>query len=263
MPSASVSPQLRSVAVVLAGGTGQRVGSEIPKQLLKVAGKPIIEHTIQVFDDAAEIDEIIVLMTPAFVGEVERIVDQGGYRKVSRVLGGGATRTETTRLAIAAVTELTERAGEAECDVLLHDAVRPFVEHRIIAECVAALRTHEAVEVAIASSDTIVTVDEHSGLVTGVPRRDLLRRVQTPQCFRLSTIRRAYELAARDPDFVAGTVPATDDCSVVLRYLPDVPIYVVTGSEHNMKVTHPVDIRIAEAIFQLRRQHRPGAASPS
>ena len=73
-----------------------------------------------------------------------------------------------------------------------------------------------------------------------------LRRGQTPQGFRLSTIRRAYELAWQDPDFAA-----TDDCSVVLKYLPDVPIHIVEGSEHNMKVTAPVDLFIADKLFQL------------
>jgi 2-C-methyl-D-erythritol 4-phosphate cytidylyltransferase len=260
--------------VILAGGTGQRVGLKIPKQLLKIAGKPIIEHTIQTFEAVAEIDEIVVLMTPDFVGEVERIVSKGGYRKVSRVLPGGATRTETTSLAIAALTESTREAhathgpdgadaAAADCNVLFHDAVRPFVEHRIIAECVEALRTYEAVDVAIPSSDTIVTVDEYSGsVIKDVPRRDLLRRGQTPQCFRLSTIRRAYELAFGDPDFTAGKVTATDDCSVVLRYLPDVPINVVTGSEHNMKVTHPVDVFIADKLFQLGSSAPPPPGEP-
>lgn len=261
MSSPSSPSQLRTVAVVLAGGTGQRVGLKIPKQLLKIAGKSIIEHTILAFEDAAEVDEIIVLMTPAFVGEVEQIVAKGGYQKISRVLGGGATRTETTRLAIDAVTELT---GGSDCNVLFHDAVRPFVEHRIIAECVEALRTYEAVDVAIPSSDTIVTVDEYSGsVIKDVPRRDLLRRGQTPQCFRLSTIRRAYELAFGDPEFTAGNVSATDDCSVVLRYLPDVPIFVVTGSEHNMKVTHPVDVFIADKLFQLATSAPPPPGEPA
>lgn len=211
-----------TIAVVLAGGTGQRVGLAIPKQLLKIAGKPIIEHTLQVFQNAPEIDEILVLMAPGYTDDVERLIAKSGYRKVTRVLEGGASRTDSTRRAIAALTEL---AGDTDPNVLFHDAVRPFVEHRIIAECVTAMGEYEAVDVAIPSSDTIIAVDEYSeSVIKDVPRRDWLRRGQTPQGFRLSVIRRAYELALADPDFVAGKVPATDDCSVVLRYLPNVPI---------------------------------------
>lgn len=246
---------LRNIAVILAGGTGERVGLKIPKQLLKIAGRPMIEHTVKVFQDAPEIDEIVILMAPGHTAEVERIVARGGYTKVSRVLEGGRTRTETTSLAIAALTD-----GDRDCNVLFHDAVRPFVDQRILAECVAALGTYEAVDVAIPSSDTIIVVDDYSGaVIKDVPRRATLRRGQTPQCFRLSTIRRAYELAFADPDFTGGKVAATDDCSVVLRYRPDVPIVVVTGSEHNMKVTHPVDVFIADKLFQLASSAPPPA----
>ncbi|GLY76891.1 bifunctional cytidylyltransferase/SDR family oxidoreductase [Actinoallomurus iriomotensis] len=242
-----------NVAVVLAGGTGQRMGLEIPKQLVKIAGKPIMQHTLQVFQSAPQIDEIIVAMTPGFTADAEAIVAAAGCTKVSRVIEGGATRTETTMRAIEAVG-----ATAPEANVLFHDAVRPFIDHRVIEDCVTALERYEAVDVAIPSADTIIKVDDYGGtVIKDVPRRDLLRRGQTPQCFRLSTIREAYELALADPDFTGGKVTATDDCSVVLRYLPDVPIVVVPGSEQNMKVTHPVDVFLADKLFQLSSQAPP------
>ncbi|HEY0538548.1 MAG TPA: bifunctional cytidylyltransferase/SDR family oxidoreductase [Actinoallomurus sp.] len=229
------------------------MGLEIPKQLVKIAGKPIMQHTLQVFQGAPQIDEIIVAMTPGFTAEAEAIVTAAGCTKVSRVIEGGATRTETTMRAIEAVS-----ATSPEANVLFHDAVRPFIDHRVIEECVTALERYEAVDVAIPSADTIIKVDDYGGtVIKDVPRRDLLRRGQTPQCFRLSTIREAYALALADPDFIAGKVSATDDCSVVLRYLPDVPIVVVDGSEQNMKVTHPVDVFIADKLFQLSSQAPP------
>ncbi|MGW0801803.1 IspD/TarI family cytidylyltransferase [Nonomuraea sp. NPDC002799] len=238
----------RSVAVLLAGGVGQRVGRDTPKQLIEVAGKTIIEHSLAVFEGAPEIDEIVVLMTPGYADRVREIVARGGYRKVSKIVDGGASRTESTWRALQAL-------GTEECDVLLHDAVRPLLEPRIITECVKALETHAAVNVAIPSSDTVfVAVPEPGGGAGGevigeVLDRSLLRRSQTPQCFRLSVIRAAYERAFADPGFADR--PATDDCGVVLRYLPDVPIHLVPGSERNIKVTHPADLRIAELLFQL------------
>jgi 2-C-methyl-D-erythritol 4-phosphate cytidylyltransferase len=233
----SAPGRLRTVGVVLAGGVGTRVGLAVPKQLLKIAGKPIIEHTLAVFEAAAEIDEVLVLMTPSYCSDVEAIVKARGFTKVRAVVDGGATRNESTRRALDAL-------GTDECNVLFHDAVRPLLTQRIIRECVNALRRFEAVDVVIPSADTIVVVD--GDVITDIPDRTRLRRGQTPQGFRLSTIRRAYELAWQDPNF-----SATDDCSVVLRYLPDVPIHVVEGSEHNMKVTAPVDLFIADKLFQL------------
>jgi 2-C-methyl-D-erythritol 4-phosphate cytidylyltransferase len=241
--------RLRTVGVVLAGGVGTRVGLSTPKQLLKVAGKSIIEHTLAAFEGTADIDEVIVLMTPGYTDDVDAIVASRGFRKVTAVLEGGVTRNDTTKLAL-------DQLGTDECNVLFHDAVRPLVTSRIVRECVNALRNFDAVDVAIASADTIIVVD--GDVITDIPDRSRLRRGQTPQGFKLSTIRKAYELAWQDPNFAA-----TDDCSVVLKYLPAVAIHVVEGSEHNMKVTDPVDLFIADKLFQLSSstvERRSGAA---
>nr|WP_243275051.1 bifunctional cytidylyltransferase/SDR family oxidoreductase [Streptomyces albus] len=237
----------------MAGGTGQRVGLSIPKQLLKIAGKPLIEHTLAVFEQAEDIDDVLVLMTPGYVPEVEKIVEKAGLTKVRRVLEGGASRNATTENAIAALSE--GLADGEERYVLFHDAVRPLLSQRVIHECVAALDRYQAVDVAIPSADTIIVTRRHGEdgeFITDVPDRSRLRRGQTPQAFRLSTIRRAYQIAATDPHF-----QATDDCSVVLRYLPDVPIHVVEGDEYNMKVTQPVDVFLADKLFQLASTAAP------
>lgn len=252
-----VQARLRNVAVVLAGGTGSRLGLTIPKQLLKIAGKTIIEHTIDAFEVHPDIDEILVMMAVGHRAQAERLVGRGGYRKVIGVLDGGAERSEST---VKAIKALTERHGsDTDCNVLFHDAVRPLIEPKIISECVVALRAYSAIDVAIPSADTVIVVDEAS-VITEIPPRGQLRRGQTPQGFRLSVIRRAYELAHDDPDFAAS--PPTDDCGVVLRYLPDTPIYVVTGSEHNIKVTHPVDLHIADKLFQLASHEAPLQLTP-
>ncbi|HLU73261.1 MAG TPA: 2-C-methyl-D-erythritol 4-phosphate cytidylyltransferase, partial [Nonomuraea sp.] len=237
-----------SIGVVLAGGVGQRVGHSEPKQLIKLAGRTILEHTIAVFDASPDVDEVIVLMTPGFVEPVRELVRRCGFGKVTAIVEGGATRTESTWRALQAV-------GDRDCDVLLHDAVRPLLEPRIIADCVRALRTYEAVEVAIPSSDTVLVAEDD--IVREVLDRSRLRRAQTPQGFRLSVIREAYRRAMADPDF--ATRQATDDCGVVLRYLPDVPIHLVPGSERNMKVTHPIDLAIADRLLRQAAADAPPA----
>ncbi|MEU8262542.1 bifunctional cytidylyltransferase/SDR family oxidoreductase [Micromonospora sp. NPDC048999] len=244
LPAATPWRPSRTVAVVLAGGTGTRLGLGIPKQLLKIAGKPIIEHTLAVFEAAPEIDEIIVLMAAGHVAEAQQIVDKAGFRKVSKVVEGGDTRNATTRIALDAI-------GGDDVNVLFHDAVRPLVSARIVRECVNALWTYSAVDVAIPSADTIVQVDEND-CITDIPVRATLRRGQTPQAFRSGTIREAYERAESDPDFAA-----TDDCGVVLRYLPGTPIKVIDGSDENIKVTHPVDVHLADKLFQLASAQAP------
>ncbi|MEU5162923.1 bifunctional cytidylyltransferase/SDR family oxidoreductase [Streptomyces sp. NPDC020875] len=254
--SASHPATPRTTAVVLAGGTGQRVGLSIPKQLLKIAGKAVIEHTLTAFEQADAVDDVIVLMAPGFVPDVERIVAKAGLTKVRRVIEGGASRNETTERAIAALG--ADAAPGEDVNVLFHDAVRPLLSQRVIRDCVDALARYRAVDVAIPSADTIVVTRTHGEdgeFITDVPDRSRLRRGQTPQAFKLSTIRRAYELAAGDPNF-----QATDDCSVVLRYLPDVPIHVVAGDEYNMKVTQPVDVFIADKLFQLASTAAPAQA---
>jgi 2-C-methyl-D-erythritol 4-phosphate cytidylyltransferase len=188
------------------------------------------------------------MMASGHLDSATAIVRDGGFRKVVDVLEGAGTRSETTMRALA-------RLGEEECNVLLHDAVRPLVTTRIIGDCFRALQTHRAVDVAIPSADTIIEVTE-ANTISSVPPRAMLRRGQTPQAFRSSVIKEAYAHAIRDPDFTA-----TDDCSVVLRYLPDEPIWVVQGDERNMKVTEPIDVYLADKLFQLTSGDVPAPAT--
>lgn len=245
MPKKTQTARAQTVAVVLAGGSGQRIGLSTPKQLLKIAGKPILEHTLAIFEEAPAVDEVIVMMNPGFLRDAEAIIRGAGFQKTTRILPGGTSRNATTQLALDAL-----RGRPPATRVLFHDAVRPLLSQRIISDCVRALDDYPAVDVAIASADTIVEVDD--GTITDVPCRSRLRRGQTPQAFTLGTITEAYARAWQDPGF-----EATDDCTVVLRYLPEAPICVVPGDEHNMKITHPVDIFIADKLFQLASNSTP------
>jgi 2-C-methyl-D-erythritol 4-phosphate cytidylyltransferase len=237
---------MRMVAVVLGGGVGQRLGAGTPKQLLRLAGRTLIEHCVAAFEQAPGVDEILVVMAGGYTAQVEAMLAEGAYRKVSAVIEGGVTRSDSTRAALAAIA----RTHPGEIGVLLHDAARPLVDARIIADCVASLRVHDAAGVAVPASDTMVITDD--GVMQSMPRRESLLRCQTPQCFRLSVITRAHELAAADPDFAA-----TDDCGVVLRYLPDVSVHIVQGSERNIKITYPQDLAVAELLL-ARGDDPPG-----
>jgi 2-C-methyl-D-erythritol 4-phosphate cytidylyltransferase len=239
---------LPRVAVILGGGVGARLGLEIPKQLIKIAGKTILEHTLITLQNHPMVDQIVVMMAQGHLDSVRAIVRNGGYDKVTQIIEGGNTRNDTSLRALEALPE---------CSVLFHDAVRPLVSNRIIADCFAALETYDAVDVAIPSADTIIQVDPDDNTIRSIPKRSDLRRGQTPQAFRASVLSAAYDLAKEDPEFTA-----TDDCGVVLRYLPDVPIWVVEGEERNMKVTDPIDVFLADKLFQLTSSYVVEGHSP-
>jgi 2-C-methyl-D-erythritol 4-phosphate cytidylyltransferase len=241
---------MRMVAVVLAGGSGQRFGAGVPKQLLELDGLTLLAHCVAAFDAAPGVDDVLVVMPPGRTADAEKLRADGAYPKLIAVIEGGASRPASTRAAISAISARRGAAGDdGDWGVLFHDAARPLVDQRIIADCVAALERVDALGVAVPTADTIVVVAD--GVMTQIPRRDSLLRCQTPQAFRLSVITRAHELALADPDY-----EPTDDCGVVLRYLPDVPVHVVQGSERNLKITYPRDLAIARVLLD-EEQNRP------
>jgi len=242
---------MRMVAVVLGGGVGQRLGAGMPKQLLTLGGRTLVERCVAAFETAPGIDEILVVMARGYTGQVEALLGSH-YGKVTGVIEGGQARPDSVRAALAAIAA----RQPDDCGVLLHDAARPLVDQRIIADCVAALRVHDAAGVAVPASDTMVVTGH--GVMQSMPRRETLHRCQTPQCFRLSVISRAHELAAADPGF-----SPTDDCGVVMRYLPDVPVHIVPGSERNIKVTYPQDLAVAEALLNSGLSSELSSAPPA
>lgn len=205
---------------------------------MKLAGRTIIEHTLDVVDGHPEVDEIFIVTDKDYRSFLEEILLRNNYGKVTKVLNGGASRRESSASGIFAVEE-------EDALVLLHDAVRPFLSHRIVSDCYAKLEKHASVDVAIPAVDTIIEVDER-GCISDIPKRANLRRGQTPQGFQASVLREAHELAMREEG-----VEVTDDCGLILRYgLGDV--HVVEGEEQNIKLTYPEDLYLADKIFQLK-----------
>jgi 2-C-methyl-D-erythritol 4-phosphate cytidylyltransferase len=238
---------MKNYGIILAGGIGARVGLNIPKQMVKVAGKTILEHTIDIFENSDSIDEIIVMITQGWSGRVQELLDHK-YSKLSFILEGGATRNETTKKML---NHLTQRNVFDNDNLILHDAVRPLLSEQVIKNSVKALENYNAVDVVIPSTDTIVEIDDN-GIIKAIPKRSYLRRGQTPQSFKFGVLKEAYDIA-----FVDKAFNATDDCGVVLRYLPEEKIICIDGSENNIKVTQPVDLFIADKLFQLNSKLAP------
>lgn len=228
----------RNIAIILAGGVGSRLGMSTPKQFFKVAGKMVVEHTVDVFERNPHIDEIAIVSNPALINDFENIVLRNKWKKVKKILKGGKERYDSSLSAI--------RAYENEdVNLIFHDAVRPLVSQRIVNDVVDALKDHRAIDVAIPSADTIIEVDPDN-YITSIPDRSRLRRGQTPQAFDRQLIADAYATALTDPQF-----KTTDDCGVVRKYT-DEPVYVVRGEESNMKLTYREDTYMLDKLFQLK-----------
>lgn len=248
---------MHNIAVILAGGSGTRMGLDRPKQFLELAGKSVLEHSVDAFHCNPLIDAIVIVANPDFVHEVEAIVaqrrHQGGWTKVEAVIPGGHERSYSSINALRHVAETLTGATEADTGstataladtcIIFHDAVRPLVTQRIITDVCESLREHRAVNVTLPVTDTVITATD--GTMTATVDRSTLQRVQTPQGFRYDTITAAYERALADPDF-----RATDDCGVVLHYLPTEPIALVRGDERNMKLTFRDDIPLFEFLLE-------------
>ncbi len=231
---------MNNYAIILASGSGERAGLKIPKQFAIIAGKTILEHTIEKFDKHNLISGIIIVSNPLYIDKVKDILIKNNYEKVLKVLPGGKTRQQSSYIGISAIKDINS-------NVLIHDAVRPFIDDEIISNCIEALSNYNAVNVAIESSDTIFEIDNNNLLKSNLNRK-LLRRCQTPQCFKLETIKKAHELAIYD-----NLTENTDDCSLVLKYnLAD--IYIVNGSVNNIKITYPIDLEIANLIYEKQKK---------
>ena len=182
----------RNIAVILAGGVGKRLGLSTPKQFFKVAGKMVVEHTVDVFERNRRVDEIAIVSNPYFVSEFENIVLRNGWKKVKRILKGGKERYDSSLAAIRAY-------ADEDVNLIFHDAVRPLLTQRVLDDVIDALANYKAIDVAVPSADTIIEVD--GDFISGIPDRSRLRRGQTPQAFDAATIRDAYAKALADPAF--------------------------------------------------------------
>lgn len=228
----------RNIAVILAGGIGSRVGGKTPKQLLPLAdGRSVLENAVDAFEKAPCIDEIAIVMHPEWMDEAKNICEKNNWRKVMKIIPGGNERWESSWHAILAYTE-----EESQMSLWFHDAARPFVSQRIIADVADALENHDAVTVAVPVTDTLYKVQRDNVQsaemnVASVPSRSDFMRAQTPQAFHIDLIADAYMKAIAGEEIIA-----TDDAGIVRKYEPRHPIFIVPGEEANRKITYKGDL---------------------
>lgn len=224
-------------AIILASGTGERFGDPTPKQFMKLAGLPVLVHTLQAFQAFTPINQVVVVTSESHVDGVWEMVLAHNLDKVSTVVIGGETRQESSRIGLECCR------GQAEY-VLVHDGVRPFIGGDVLQRLVDSVRQHGAVDTVIPSADTLVRVDDQD-FIAEIPDRSTFRRGQTPQAFDLELV-----LQAHAQSLVDGVTNSTDDCSLVLRL--GHPVHCVAGDEQNIKITYPLDLQLADKLFQLK-----------
>ena len=231
---------VRVHAILLAGGAGDRFGAELPKQFVRLAGEPILLRAIRTIA-AAGIDALVIVSHPDWIAETGRELAAAGLSITATVVAGGLTRNESTRNGLEALDAAPDDV------IVVHDAVRPLVPLDVIRRAIAPVAdaTADATDTVIPSADTLVIVED--GAVIEIPERGRYRRGQTPQVFRQSILARAYAAAS-----VAGDLTATDDCTLVLRYVPGARIVAVPGDEMNLKITTRIDLVMADRMLQMR-----------
>jgi len=207
------------------------MGGTIRKQFLEIQGKPILIHTLEKFDLAAEIESVILVVPREDVETSKNLISHWNIQKVIQFISGGEERQDSVRNGLKVVP------SDASF-VAIHDGVRPFISPYKIDELIKEVRAHGAVIPVVTVADTIKRVE--NGHVLKTMNREILKRVQTPQCFRNDWIQEAYQKAYQD-----GCLH-TDDAALVERL--GHPVYTIPGEVTNIKITTSWDLNIAETI---------------
>ncbi len=230
------------VAILLAGGSGQRFGADRPKQFVRIGERTVLEHSLAAFEQSPHIDAILIVSHPQHLDEVRELLPSSQHPKLLSVVAGGAERQDSTLNALRVLAQITDSPLE-QIRILIHDAVRPAVSQSIIERVCTALHTNQAANLVVPVTDTLLEVNDN-GTTAAMPSRARYRRVQTPQGFHAATLQHAYDVALTDPNF-----QATDDCGVVFRYLPEVEIALVEGEQRNIKLTYPEDLHVLHHLL--------------
>ena len=217
-------------AVIVAAGNASRMGG-IDKVMAPIQDEPMIRRTVRTFQECDAVSEIVIVTREDLIGPISELC--AVYDKVTAVVQGGSSRQVSVNLGLAALSKKIKLAA-------IHDGARPLATYELIDRTIRAANTYGAAAPAIPVKDTIKTVE--GGLVVNTPDRSKLRAVQTPQVFDIDLLKGALKKAAQDKAEV------TDDCSAVERL--GMKVKIVEGDERNIKVTTPMDLKIAEMLLE-------------
>lgn len=235
-----------NIAVIFAGGVGSRMNSkDRPKQFLMVHGKPIIVHTIEVFEYHEEIDGIIVVCVEDWIPYMEEMKYRFRLDKIGKIVSGGTTGQMSIYNGLEAAAEIY---GEQDNIVLIHDGVRPLIDEKIISDNIRCVKEHGSAITCAAAKETFVLVDD-SNCVSHVPSRAHSRMAKAPQSFYLHEI-----LDVQRKAIAEGYTDMIDSCTLMRHYGKS--LYVVEGSYENIKITTPDDFYMFRALYDARENQQ-------
>lgn len=222
--------RVKTAAVIVAGGTGNRMNSDIPKQFIEVLGKPIIAYTINAISNCSDIDEIIIVTLPEYLVYCKDLIEDFGFNKVSKIVCGGSTRQESVFNGLKELSEDTDI-------VAIHDGARPLINSETITKCINAACEFGCAAVGVKMKDTVKVVDSE-GIIEYTADREKLWQVQTPQIFKKDIIVNLHN---------ESNALATDDCYLAEK--AGYKVKMVEGEYENIKITSPQDIFIMKGLL--------------
>lgn len=233
-----------NIALLIAGGSGNRMGQDIPKQFMHVDGAPIIIHTMQCFQKHPDVQQIAVVCLKGWETVLQSYANQFSISKLTCIFPGGNTGMESIHNGIYGLRE----AGCADEDlVLIHDAVRPLLSQDIISSNIATCKAYGYAITGIKCREAILESHDGFSTKTSIPR-DTLIRTQTPQTFRLKNIIHAHELAKQK-----GITDSVASCTLVAELNENIEMHIVPGSEKNIKITTVEDLEILKALMHTSK----------
>ncbi len=221
-------------AIIVAAGSGTRFGSNIPKQFLEICGKAVIIHTLEIFENCAAIDEIILVLSTVGIENFQKELERYNFKKIVKIVAGGSTRAESVLNGLKAVDA---KNGDI---IAVHDGARPLVSAEEIERTVEKASETGAACLTAKVTDTIKEVSGDK--IVGTVERSKLRRALTPQCFKFEILQKAFA----PENFDAS---ATDECFLVEKV--GFAVAFVDGSARNIKITAPEDLAVAEILLGL------------
>ncbi|MDD6637414.1 MAG: IspD/TarI family cytidylyltransferase [Lachnospiraceae bacterium] len=235
-----------NIAIIFAGGSGVRMGAGVPKQFLEINGKPIIIHTLQLFQYHDQIDKIYISVLKDYVSYMNELVDEYRLKKVAAVIPGG----ETAQDSIYNALKKAEEENSEDSIVLLHDGVRPFVSYDVIADNIKGVKEHGNAITCTSCYETIL-LSKDGDQVDSVPYRKETFAAQAPQSFYLKDIIAAHDVVRARPERYENMV---DACTILKSQGLDV--HMIPGNRGNIKVTTPEDVYMYRALLQYKENEQ-------
>ncbi|MBR4342279.1 MAG: 2-C-methyl-D-erythritol 4-phosphate cytidylyltransferase [Lachnospiraceae bacterium] len=237
-------------AVIVAAGTGKRMNSPVKKQYIEIAGYPVLYYTLKAFEES-NTDELIVVTGEDEIPYVrEKIIEKYNFKKVVAICKGGRERCDSVYEGLKQILSRQDCDQVSDGYVLIHDGVRPLITPEFINSCIENVKLYEACIPGVPEKDTVKEADCDMK-VSGTPDRKKLFRIQTPQCFKLSLIREAFEKYYGEKNRLQDVSDITDDAMLVERYT-GYKIKITEGDYRNIKITTPEDTGLAEYFLKGR-----------